>query len=73
MKITDTVSLGALIRKRRKELGYTQMFISDFTGFSMSFISDLERGKPTAEIGKTLYLISILGLDVEISARGEKQ
>lgn len=73
MKTTDTVSLGALIRKRRKELGYTQMFISDFTGFSMSFISDLERGKPTAEIGKTLYLISILGLDVEISARGEKQ
>ena len=73
MKITDTVSLGALIRKRRKELGYTQMFISDFTGFSMSFISDLERGKPTAEIGKTLYLISILGLDVEISARGKEQ
>ena len=73
MKITDTVSLGALIRKRRKELGYTQMFISDFTGFSMSFISDLERGKPTAEVGKTLYLISILGLDVEISARGEEQ
>lgn len=73
MKITDTISLGALIRKRRKELGYTQMFISDFTGFSMSFISDLERGKPTAEIGKTLYLISILGLDVEISARGEEQ
>lgn len=72
MKITDTVSLGALIRKRRKELGYTQMFISDFTGFSMSFISDLERGKPTAEIGKTLYLISILGLDVEINARGEE-
>ena len=72
MKITDTVSLGALIRKRRKELGYTQMFISDFTGFSMSFISDLERGKPTAEIGKTLYLISILGLDVEINVRGEE-
>lgn len=72
MKITDTISLGALIRKRRKELGYTQMFISDFTGFSMSFISDLERGKSTAEIGKTLYLISILGLDVEISARGEE-
>lgn len=72
MKITDTMSLGALIRKRRKELGYTQMFISDFTGFSMSFISDLERGKPTAEIGKTLYLISILGLDVEINVRGEE-
>ena len=72
MKITDTMSLGALIRKRRKELVYTQMFISDFTGFSMSFISDLERGKPTAEIGKTLYLISILGLDVEINVRGEE-
>lgn len=71
MRVTDTSSLGALIRKRRKELDYTQMFLSEFTGFSMSFISDLERGKPTAEIGKTLYLISILGLDVEINVRGE--
>ena len=51
-KITDSKSLGEAIRIRRKELKYTQANIAEFTGFSVSFISDLERGKATAEIGK---------------------
>jgi y4mF family transcriptional regulator len=71
MKITDSKSLGIAIRKKRKELKYTQAYVSDFTGFSISFISDLERGKATAEIGKTLEVINLLGLDVLIESRGE--
>ena len=54
MKITDTASLGNAIRSRRKELNYTQGYISEITGLSISFLSDLENGKPTAEIGKTI-------------------
>lgn len=71
MKIIDSKALGEAIRKRRKELGYTQAYLSDFTGFSVSFISDLERGKATAEIGKTIYLINLLGLDLEVEKRGK--
>lgn len=56
MKITDSKSLGEAIRIRRKELKYTRAYIAEFTGFSVSFISDLERGKATAEIGKQLQL-----------------
>lgn len=70
MKITDSKSLGLTIRQRRKELNYTQAFLSEFTGFSVSFISDLERGKPTAEIEKTLKIINILGLDLFVEKRG---
>lgn len=70
MKITDSKSLGQAIRARRKELQYTQAFLSEFTGFSISFISDLERGKPTAEIEKALTIINILGLDVFVEKRG---
>lgn len=70
MKITDSKSLGMAIRQRRKELNYTQAFLSEFTGFSVSFISDLERGKPTAEIEKTLKVINILGLDLFVEKRG---
>ena len=54
MKIIDARSLGKAIRSRRKELNYTQAYLSEFTGFSVSFISDLERGKPTVELEKTL-------------------
>lgn len=71
MKIIDSKALGEAIRKRRKELGYTQAYLSGFTGFSVSFISDLERGKATAEIGKTIDLINLLGLDLEVEKRGK--
>ena len=70
-RIFNTADFGKAIRQRRKELHYTQSFLSEFTGFSASFISDLENGKPTAELGKALYLASILGLDCIIYARGE--
>ena len=70
MKITDSKSLGSAIRNRRKKLKYTQADISDFTGLSVTFISDLERGKPTAEIEKTIILINMLGMDLFIEERG---
>ena len=70
MKITDAKSYGEAIRNRRKELGYTQAYLAEFTGFSVSFISDLERGKATAEIGKAIYLANLLGMDVCMEKRG---
>ena len=66
MKIRSVEELGEAIRTRRKELHYTQAFLAEFTGFSVSFISDVERGKATAEIGKTLQLLMILGLDLSV-------
>ena len=70
MKITDSKSLGQMIRERRKELKYTQTYLSEFTGLSVTFISDLERGKPTAELEKTIKLANILGLDILVERRG---
>lgn len=70
MKITDAKSFGEAIRRRRKELQYTQADLAQFCGFSISFISDLERGKATAEIGKALYMANILGMDVCLTKRG---
>lgn len=69
MKIRSVGELGEAIRTRRKELHYTQAFLAEFTGFSVSFISDVERGKATAEIGKTLQLLMILGLDLSVERR----
>lgn len=70
MKITDSISFGSMIRKRRKQLGYTQKYISDFTGLSASFLSDLENGKKTIELNKALIVANLLGLDVELNERG---
>ena len=67
--ITDAKSFGEALRKRRKELGYTQAFLSEFSGFSVSFISDLENGKSTAELGKAIFLANLLGLDCSLTPR----
>ena len=64
MKITSTMEFGRTIRNKRKKLGYTQAQLSEYTGFSTSFISDLENGKETAELGKALFLLQLLGLDL---------
>lgn len=69
MQVNDSISLGQVIRNRRKELAYTQKYISEITGFSMSFLSDLENGKVTCEIGKTLHLMNLLGLNIKVEVR----
>ena len=72
MNVVSSADFGLALRARRKELGYTQATLAEFTGFSVSFLSDLENGKPTAELGKTLYWANLLGLDVVLQKRGER-
>lgn len=69
MNISDPAEFGALLKKRRKELHYTQRFLSQFSGFSISFISDVENGKVTVELGKALKLANLLGLNCLLEAR----
>lgn len=69
MRITSAVSFGEAIRARRKALHYTQGFLSEFSGLSVSFISDLENGKKTAELEKAIYLANLLGLDLYLEGR----
>ena len=70
MNITESKKLGSLIKNKRKELGYTQSYVSEYTGLSISFISDVENGKKTVELGKVIQLLNILGLDMKIESRG---
>lgn len=70
MKINNAKTLGLAIRERRKELHYTQAYLSEFTGYSTSFISEVERGKATAEIEKVFQLVQVLGLDIFVEKRG---
>ena len=70
MKISNASDFGIVIRNLRKELKYTQAYLAEYTGFSVSFISDLERGKATAELGKAIYLMNLLGMDLTVEKRG---
>lgn len=70
-RIHDTKELGRAIRDRRRELGYTQAFLAEYAGVSASFLSELENGKETIQLGKMMEVLSLLGMDICMSRRGE--
>ena len=69
--VKDMKSLGDAVRKRRRELGYTQAVLAEYAGVSTSFLSELENGKETIQAGKMMEIIALLGMDVCVSKRGE--
>lgn len=68
--IKDASDLGAAIRSRRKGLGLTQQELADACGCSIMYLSNLERGKETAELGIALRIVNLLGLDMTLRERG---
>ena len=62
--------LGSLVRERRKAQGYTQAHLAALCGTGVRFISDLENGKETVELGKALGVVAALGIDLVARLRG---
>ena len=65
--------LGASIRMRRKQLKLTQKELAMTCGTGLRFIVDLEKGKPTCQIGKALQVLQALGITVETKVLGENE
>ena len=68
--IPTTEKLGRLVRAHRKQRRLTLETISGLGNLSPRFLSEFERGKETAEIGKVLKALRTLGLEVIIQPRG---
>lgn len=60
--------LGRTVRKERKAMRLTQADLALTSGTGVRFISDLENGKPTCQIGKTLTVLKTLGLRLTLSS-----
>lgn len=71
-RIKNPRDLGALMRAFRKSQHLTLEKVSGLTHVSMRFLSELERGKETAELGKVLSTLNKLGLDVVIQPRSHR-
>ncbi|MFZ2315878.1 MAG: transcriptional regulator [Gammaproteobacteria bacterium] len=54
--------IGKLIKKTRKKLGVTQRSLALAAGCGLRFITELEHGKPTCELEKTLTVMKTLGI-----------
>lgn len=68
-KIATAADIGAAIRKKRKDDGLTLADAAALCGVGYRFMSDLENGKATAQMGKVLQVLNALGLDVYIESR----
>lgn len=68
--LRSTEDISRLVKERRKALGYTQSDVASFCGVGLRFLSELENGKETLQLGKVLKVMSILGLDLSARCRG---
>ena len=67
--VRSVCELGQLVRSHRKEQQLTLKKLPGVGNLSMRFLSELERGKETAEIGKVLKALAMLGLEVTVQPR----
>ena len=62
-----TTDIGKLIRETRKKLGVTQKALALTSGTGPRFITELEKGKETCEIGKALTVLNTLGIKMTLT------
>jgi HTH-type transcriptional regulator / antitoxin HipB len=66
MKYTPA-QLGELIRETRNSMGLTQERLAMVAGTGLRFIIDLEKGKPTCQLGKALIVMNTLGIKMTLT------
>ena len=69
--VTSVAALGKTIREVRKQQGLTQADISGLAAIGNRFVVDLEKGKPTIQLQKTLDVLALLGLELVIRKKGQ--
>lgn len=67
--VRSSEQLGLAVAEARKGRGYSQQQFADLAGVGRRFVSDLENGKSTAEIGKVLQVLTALGIDMQLKVR----
>jgi y4mF family transcriptional regulator len=65
----NSEKLGQIIKHKRKSLKLTQAEGAMSCGVGLRFLSDLENGKPTCQMGKVLLVIESLGLMIVIDEK----
>ena len=59
--------IGEIVRNARKRMGVTQKDLALTSGTGLRFIIELEQGKPTCQLEKTLTVLSTLGIRMELT------
>jgi HTH-type transcriptional regulator/antitoxin HipB len=66
--VYTSADIAKLVRHTRLGLDITQENLAMAAGTGLSFIKDLEKGKPTCEVEKVLTVLSTLGIQVTLTS-----
>jgi y4mF family transcriptional regulator len=67
MRLNNIRDLGLYVRNRRRRLGITQASLAASAQVSRRWLSDLEAGKPTAEVGLVFKVLHALDVALDAS------
>lgn len=67
--MTTTKDIAASVKSARRALKLRQADLAAAAGVGLRFLIELEAGKPTAQLGKTLAVLNALGLDCDLVSR----
>jgi y4mF family transcriptional regulator len=68
MQVRTTRDIAALVRQRRRELGWSQARLAGETGTSRDWVIEFEKAKSTVELGLALRVCKALGLTLRLTA-----
>ena len=64
--IVSASDLGSALRVARRDRGLRLEDVALAAGVGIRFLSELERGKPTARLAETLRVAAALGVDLSL-------
>ena len=62
-------SVGAFVRRRRKDNHMTQQELAELAGVGLRFIKELERDKPTARMASVNAVLKLFGKQLGVVDR----
>ena len=70
-QVRSPQEIGQLARLERKRQNLTLDEIYSTSGLTTRFLSEFERGKPNASLGRVMQALQLLGLELLVLPRGE--
>jgi len=63
------IELGRIVRKHRRAQALRQAELASIAGVGVRFISDLENGKQSLELGRVIKVLETIGLHLDVHKR----
>jgi HTH-type transcriptional regulator / antitoxin HipB len=70
MLVRTATDIGALIRSARQDARLSQEQLAAKVGASQRWVSEIEHGKASAEIGMVLRALVVLGVEIDAKPPG---